>query len=523
MRQVKGLVQLSLLGVVAISSVSMSGCSNSLKGAVWAGLPAYLVPCLPCDPSRATVGGGSGTSDNPYLICTQAQLKNIDTQCSSNSGWSGVNFVQCGSIDLQGSAGNPSSPICSTTGFKGSYEGAGFSIKNFYYNNSSTDNVGVFSSLSGGKISDLTVDSPTIHAHNQVGGLVGFIEQGSTITSANAVNADIHGAGDNIGGLVGLIDSRPSGDSNTVTLSSSSGTVTCTSGTIDGYPAGTGGLVGTVIANGTVSSYITYSHSSATVTGNSTKIGGLLGATDTDAFVQHSYATGAVSGNVIRMGGLIGFLDGGPNKSGVSDSYATGSVTSTTDYAGGLIGAADYGDIANTYATGTVSGVDAVGGLVGVHAYCPGCSVTASYATGSVSGTSRVGGLIGALDSSFGAPISNTYASGAVSGSSSIGGLIGEVTSVIPAATLSDSYSVGKVTGTGGSPTHLGGLMGLNTANITVTSCFWDQTTSGQSTGVAGTGETTSAMKTVSTFSGWPTAGSSDWTIVSGQYPKLKF
>ena len=61
-----------------------------------------------------------------------------------------------------------------------------------------------------------------------------------------------------------------------------------------------------------------------------------------------------------------------------------------------------FGDISRAYATGPVSGVSYVGGLVG---YLGG-SVNQSYATGAVSGTSDVGGLVGYND---GGSITQSY------------------------------------------------------------------------------------------------------------------
>ena len=85
----------------------------------------------------------------------------------------------------------------------------------------------------------------------------------------------------------------------------------------------------------------------------------------------------------------MGFLN---FDSDISDSYATGSV-SGTENVGGLVGL-NQGDIRDSYATGFVSGRgDNVGGLVGFQA--TGSLISFSYATGSVSGNNPVGGLVG--------------------------------------------------------------------------------------------------------------------------------
>ena len=64
------------------------------------------------------------------------------------------------------------------------------------------------------------------------------------------------------------------------------------------------------------------------------------------------------------------------------------------------------GNVMATYATGSVTGTNWVGGLAG---YNNEGAITASYATGSVSGTENVGGLVGGWSDFFGATITNSY------------------------------------------------------------------------------------------------------------------
>ena len=152
-------------------------------------------------------------------------------------------------------------------------------------------------------------------------------------------------------------------------------------------------------------------------------VGGLAGLAD---IISDSYATGTVSGNDY-VGGLIGSTDFGT----ISDSYATGTV-SGNDYVGGLIGSTDFGTISDSYATGTVSGNDRVGGLIG---FSNSGTISDSYATGTVSGNDYVGGLTG-----YAVTISSSYATGTVSGNEYVGGLIGST----GFGTISSSYATGS-------------------------------------------------------------------------------
>ena len=115
--------------------------------------------------------------------------------------------------------------------------------------------------------------------------------------------------------------------------------------------------------------------------------------------------------------------------------------------------------------------------------------------------------------------ISASYATGPVSASSSpVGGLAGR-----NAGTITASYATGPVTGS----SDVGGLIGYNSSSGTVTACFWDKDTSGQTSSAGGAGKTTAEMKTQSTFTdaGWdfidPNDPAGDWFMPQADYPRL--
>jgi hypothetical protein len=162
-----------------------------------------------------------------------------------------------------------------------------------------------------------------------------------------------------------------------------------------------GGLVGVLAGNSTIWN----SNSTGGATVATFKAGGLVGSMLGDASnkassVSQSYATGTVSG-MNNTGGLVGSM--GVNTS-VSNSYATGAVASTGTNAGGLVGGLN-GTISNSYATGAVSGKINVGGLVGLNQG----AVSTSYAKGATAGNSNVGELVGGNDVGAGATIVNSY------------------------------------------------------------------------------------------------------------------
>ena len=88
----------------------------------------------------------------------------------------------------------------------------------------------------------------------------------------------------------------------------------------------------------------------------------------------------------INVGGLVGRST---NNSSIRNAYSTGSV-SGQDFVGGLVGW-NFGSIRNAYSTASVLGKNSVGGLVGNNQG----DLGQVYATGQVTGRTRTGGLIG--------------------------------------------------------------------------------------------------------------------------------
>jgi hypothetical protein len=380
----------------------------------------------------------------------------------------------------------------------------------------------------GYTISGLTINSPS----SGYQGLFGYAS-GATFTDVKLIGVSITGSSYNgIGGLSGYcIDCS-------ITECYSSGSI---SGRTD-----IGGIVG-IYKTDTKAVNISACCSDCSVTGASTntsyEIGGLIGyaygkSEDIDITVSGCSATGTISGQG-SVGGLVGKIE---NFITVSDCHATGAVTGTKyldgDGTGGLIGtlcghqwvsgSALSCVVEKCYATGTITGCKNVGGLVGSGYYvmynysCPG-KISCCYAAGNVIGLDNVGGLVG-YDVSY-STIDNSFAIGTVDGRSKVGGCVGCLSSF---ATVSNCYSIGKVSSSNNSAA---GFLASSSGTVTVTSCFYDRTTSGQSDTGSGTPEYTSEMQTESTFTsasegGWDFAGETDngtddiWTIDTSAKPK---
>jgi len=212
----------------------------------------------------------------------------------------------------------------------------------------------------------------------------------------------------------------------------------------------------------------------------------------------------------------VGGLAGG-NLGRITQCYSSGSV-SGTDYVGGLVGYNSPGaSIAASYARGMVSGDRNVGGLVGRNYG----TITSSYSTGTVSGDQYVGGLVGFNDHF--SSIVSSYSTGAVRGDRNVGGLVGHNLE----GSVTQCYSTGAVSGTGGT---VGGLVGSGRGDC-VSASFWDIQTSGRAASAGGRGLTTLEMQDINTFldGGWDFVdevlnGTCDyWEISPGGYPQLRW
>lgn len=308
-------------------------------------------------------------------------------------------IVLVADVDLGASALNDNNAITPINGFKGSFNGNGFTISNMRI--SAVDgSAGLFSTIGGSsnnvaEFKDITFDNVYITGSAEAGALAGCANEFTSIENIRVENssgsayisgsvagavvglmsggtincayADASVEGGNIaGGLVGLSDA-------TITRANAFGKV---SGRIsDTDLAGVGGLVG--VMN---SGLIYTSASSADVTVDAIEnaadensvagVGGLVGVAKGKA-VEESFSSGAVKvtdaqvadgKSVVGIGGLAGvaYCD---IESVYSSSSVTADFTGNADgdairALGGLVGVA-YGDIADAYASGGVSATEA--------------------------------------------------------------------------------------------------------------------------------------------------------------------
>lgn len=240
------------------------------------------------------------------------------------------------------------------------------------------------------------------------------------------------------------------------------------------------------------------------------------------------------SGGDFYNGGA-GFIPIGNNSTIFTGSYDGGGHTMdglfinrpTTDNIG-LFGVSDNATFSNIDLINVnITGNNSTGSIAGkaehlIMNYC--------YSTGSVTGYDLVGGMIGYSfynnyqnqNSTSTNSISDNYSKCTVTGHHCVGGFIGWASHSNP---VNKCYATGSVTASGDG---YGGLIGCSDSYVN--NSFWDTETSGPSSNGSGpnygTGKTTAEMKTQSTFDPpWDFTASGDWAInsyINDGYPYLQ-
>ncbi|WP_141213156.1 YDG domain-containing protein, partial [Janthinobacterium sp. PC23-8] len=378
--------------ITSINPLNVSG-EFSLERGNWvqnsASLPPFSANSFRIDGgSFLRVKGGNGDLVTPYQIADVYGLQGIATQTYNK------NYILAANIDASGTANwNRGSgrtgfaPLFDGDGapYAGTFDGAGHSISGLTINGGdspSSFGSGLFASLQGGTIRNLTMVGGSVAGGKNVGAVVGNNVGGtiSNVSSSMAVSGNIY-----VGGLVGA-------NRGVIRNASASGTVTgFASGNMNGSYVG--GLVGSNLGIDDGSEQrgtITVARATGDVNASGSRVGGLVGNNDGD--ISQAYATGAVGG-AASVGGLVG-----RNGGAIADAYATGTVglASPVDEIlsrqniGGVIGWSVAGSSARRlYFSGSVSGSDFASDTVGavVGRADAGAVVGAAYFNADTAGT----------------------------------------------------------------------------------------------------------------------------------------
>ena len=218
--------------------------------------------------------------------------------------------------------------------------------------------------------------------------------------------------------------------------------------------------------------------------------------------------------DTILLVGLFGFT----RSSSIRNLGLIDADVSGPELAAGLVGM-NQSRIRGSYVTGRVSGIENVGGLVGINSSLG--EIRGSFATSHVSGDDDVGGLVGDNRGEIVA----SYATGRAAGNTDVGGLVGNNKST---GEISAGYATGTVSG----GSNVDGLIGLFEGG-SINASYWDKQTSGHATGVLPFGRTTAQLQSPRSYSGiygsWnldingDSVNDDPWDFgTSGQYPALR-
>lgn len=349
-------------------------------------------------PAAQTFGGGDGSVERPYRVCSPDHLGAVDDH-------GGEDFRLKSDLDMSGETDDSL-----VEWFSGSLDGNGHVVEQLTVDGGSA---GLFEAVGeSGVVEDIELRDVEVTGGGGVGGLAG--SNRGTVRDANVTGSAsrIEGDGHHVGGLVGLNQGGEIIDSSAVA------TVEVEVG--DDDKLGFGGLVGANRDGGT----ITGCHADGEVTADSSAVGGLVGShTDEESTIENCSADVDVEAGVYMTsswsvaGGLVGALEGAT----VTDSTASGDVVGDGEMIGGLVGHVlrDSATVVDVEATGDVRGGDRLGGLVG---YVEEGVVGEATASGNVEGGDRVGGLIGDHRAEL---LESQARGGLVVGEEDVGGLVG--------------------------------------------------------------------------------------------------
>lgn len=288
-----------------------------------------------------TLGGGTGTSDDPYIISKAEHLVELANACngdksttSANLGhYAGKYFVMTQNIDMGDVTdfiGIATAPMGKSSGatwkFKGNFDGQGNTISNLTINgivvndagtalttgvNGSRNYVGLFGYVEDCVIRNVNLDaSCVIKGRQYVGGIAGYMNISTTTTNPVTTIENCHVAA-----------------------------------TVEGYNTYTGGIVGQA-SGGSITriKQIKNCWMSGPVKSDNQYAGGIVGGA-TNVNIVNCISTGDVSAVKIAYAGAtlkqmyVGGISGSLSTNATVDNcFTCGHVEARSDYAGGVAG-----------------------------------------------------------------------------------------------------------------------------------------------------------------------------------------
>lgn len=359
--------------------------------------------------TKEPFSSGSGTENDPYLITTIEELNNIRQKGYLNTGkfyklakditYQSLSMTNSITISEWQPLGDEDTP------FVGNFNGNNKRITDLTITQHKSTDVGLFGYAVNSNIYDLNLDSPRVIGNENTGILVGNAAY-STIKNITINNFDIDSTNEICGGLVGIAKGTSINNCHLETDSDIFGTtdycgsiagILINNSTVNNSTAKlsnkselngsdfVGGLVGY-----TENSKITNSKFYGTIRASSQNVGGIAGQSSNSTIQKCCSLDGSASGTT-NIGGICGYIS---DKTSISQCYSEMHLSAGHNNVGGLVGSSYDSEVVNSYySDSNINGkADSNGGLVG---YMNASSIDCCYSKATVSGMDAVGGLVG--------------------------------------------------------------------------------------------------------------------------------
>ena len=357
----------------------------------------------------ATLLTGALAADDVTVISSPVELIAFRKSVNNGNDYAGRTVVLGDNIDLSLQdinwtpigTGTRSGSGYTGNAFKGTFDGRGFTISGLTIDATVSganvdDAYGLFGVIDGATVTNLTLANVhiTVNGGECVGGVVGLMVNGSTVsniemdvgsgitavrglggivgrmtisgTIENCVNeASINGSGANVGGIVGAAYYTAVSSEMYITNCKNYGAVTCTAGVA-------GGIAGLSAAN------VSGCENRAVITGNGTDVAGIVAEQQNAGSVTNcvNYADITNNSGDYGTGGIVGWL----RYNGSTSDYARKNVI----------------EVSGNVNHGKISGGNDGGGIVGTVYNAAVVTGNENYAE-SISGETFAAGIVGNL------------------------------------------------------------------------------------------------------------------------------
>ncbi len=250
---------------------------------------------------EATPLKGKGTAEDPYLIATLADLKQVKNYPTAH-------FKQINDIDMSITTESWEA----IPQFSGTYDGGNFKLRNMYVANATANHLALFGEVTEATIRNIVFTSPKIEVgefNAYVGVLAGYAIA-STMENVHVYNAEIVATTKNASPFVGGIVAMTAVEGKVTACSFNDGVINMPAAQVGGIAsnARTGVLVNTCAVSGTLIGY--------------EYVGGIIGQQEMNVQVQNCHVNAHIKG-VSSLGGIVGW---NTDRAAITNNIVEGTI-----------------------------------------------------------------------------------------------------------------------------------------------------------------------------------------------------